>query len=142
MNATREDLKSLQSESLNYKILRTMGLIDEWYSRLNDKVYVSFSGGKDSTVLADLCAEYCSKRQIPLHLVFVDTGLEYPEVRQHVKDFAEFRRGGGNTELMWNWKFCIPSCHFQKLSDSTDIPYSVRNCLKKSMKQDEIRTQK
>ncbi|MBO5969860.1 MAG: phosphoadenosine phosphosulfate reductase family protein [Clostridia bacterium] len=98
MSATREDLKSLQSEPLDHKILRTMGLIDEWYSRWNDQVYVSFSGGKDSTVLADLCTEYCSKRQIPLCLVFVDTGLEYPEVRQHTKDFAEFLRGGARVQ--------------------------------------------
>ena len=46
-----------------------------------DKVYVSFSGGKDSTVLLDL-----ARRVFPNILaVFVNTGLEYPEVRNFVK---------------------------------------------------------
>ncbi|MCD8378227.1 MAG: phosphoadenosine phosphosulfate reductase family protein [Candidatus Gastranaerophilales bacterium] len=40
--------------------------------------YVSFSGGKDSTVLLDL-----ARRIDPnIPAVFIDTGLEYPEVRQ------------------------------------------------------------
>jgi len=41
-------------------------------------VYVSFSGGKDSTVLLDI-----TKRLFPdVPAVFCDTGLEYPEVRE------------------------------------------------------------
>lgn len=46
-----------------------------------DNIYVSFSGGKDSTVLLDL-----ARRVFPDVLaVFVNTGLEYPEVRKFVK---------------------------------------------------------
>lgn len=45
------------------------------------QIYVSFSGGKDSTVLLDLV-----RRAYPdAPAVFVDTGLEYPEVRQFAK---------------------------------------------------------
>lgn len=45
------------------------------------KIYVSFSGGKDSTVLLDL-----ARRVYPdCPAVFVDTGLEYPEIREFVK---------------------------------------------------------
>lgn len=45
------------------------------------QVYVSFSGGKDSTVLLDIA------RQVypDIEAVFVDTGLEYPEIREFVK---------------------------------------------------------
>lgn len=44
-------------------------------------VYVSFSGGKDSTVLLDL-----ARRIYPdIPAVFIDTGLEYPELREFVK---------------------------------------------------------
>ena len=47
------------------------------------QVYVSFSGGKDSTVLLDL-----ARRIYPdIPAVFVDTGLEYPELREFVKGF-------------------------------------------------------
>jgi 3'-phosphoadenosine 5'-phosphosulfate sulfotransferase (PAPS reductase)/FAD synthetase len=55
-------------------------------------VYVAFSGGKDSSVLADLCAFWCSVIGATLYLVFVNTGLEYPEIQKHVKSFAEYLR--------------------------------------------------
>lgn len=46
-------------------------------------MYISFSGGKDSTVLLDLVrSEYPNVKA-----VFVDTGLEYPEIRSFVKTF-------------------------------------------------------
>lgn len=42
---------------------------------------MSFSGGKDSTVLLDIC-----RRLYPdITAVFADTGLEYPEIREFVK---------------------------------------------------------
>jgi len=45
------------------------------------QVFVSFSGGKDSTVLLDLVRKVYPNAPA----VFVDTGLEYPEVRQFAK---------------------------------------------------------
>lgn len=93
MNAfTKEDLKRFQAESLDDKIQRSFAKIGEWYQRFNNEVYVSFSGGKDSTVLADLCAKWCSVIGKPLYLVFVNTGLEYPEIQKHVKIFADYLR--------------------------------------------------
>ena len=56
------------------------------------QVYVSFSGGKDSTVLADLCAQVCQTYGWTLYLLFVNTGLEYPEIQKFVKTFAEWLR--------------------------------------------------
>lgn len=56
------------------------------------QVYVSFSGGKDSTVLADLCARVCKIYGWTLYLLFVNTGLEYPEIQKFVKNFAEWLR--------------------------------------------------
>ena len=74
--ATREDLRKLQAQSLDDKVQRTLGLISEWYAYWDNQCYVSFSGGKDSTVLADIAAKWCAIAGIPLYLVFVDTGLE------------------------------------------------------------------
>ena len=51
---TIEDLKIMQSWSLQRKIQVTQTRIIEWYQKNDGKVYVSFSGGKDSTVLLDL----------------------------------------------------------------------------------------
>ncbi len=54
--------------------------------------YVSFSGGKDSTVLADICAQVCEDYGLTLYLCFVNTGLEYPEIQKFVKTFSEWLR--------------------------------------------------
>lgn len=80
---TIEELKYLQSQPLERKINITITRIIEWYQRFNGQVYVSFSGGKDSTVLLDL-----ARRIYPdIEAVFIDTGLEYPEIREFVKTF-------------------------------------------------------
>ena len=93
MNAfTKEDLKRFQAESLHDKVQRLLAKISEWFSYWNNEVYVAFSGGKDSSVLADLCAFWCSCIGATLYLCFVNTGLEYPEIQKHVKDFAEYLR--------------------------------------------------
>lgn len=93
--ATREDLRKLQAlplDGVDGKIQRTLGLISEWYAHWDDQCYVSFSGGKDSTVLADIAAKWCAIAGIPLEMVFVDTGLEYPEIKEHVRTFAQYLR--------------------------------------------------
>ena len=74
-------LRQMQALPLIAKVHMTQARIREWYDHFNGDVFVSFSGGKDSTVLAHLVHEFYP--EVPL--VFVNTGLEYPEVRQ----FAE-----------------------------------------------------
>ena len=69
--------------SLDEKIQRTKELILEWYLQFDGKVYVSFSGGKDSTVLLHIARSI--KRCKDIVGVFSDTGLEYPEIRDFVK---------------------------------------------------------
>lgn len=74
-------LKLRQTLPLQEKIKLTNKRIYDWYTYFNGAVYVSFSGGKDSTVLLDLV-----RKQFPnVEALFVDTGLEYPEIRQFVK---------------------------------------------------------
>lgn len=46
-----ERLMELQALPLSRKVGITIARITEWYHHYNGKVYVSFSGGKDSTVL-------------------------------------------------------------------------------------------
>lgn len=48
---THKELKERQRWSLDQKIDHSLGTIDQFYQRLNGQVYISFSGGKDSTVL-------------------------------------------------------------------------------------------
>ena len=75
---TADDLIQLQSLPLEQKILLTQKRIREWYDHYQGQVYVSFSGGKDSTVLKHIVDGMYD--DVPS--VYVDTGLEYPEVRQ------------------------------------------------------------
>lgn len=87
---TPEDLKRLQSYDLCNKIQISIARIMEWYNRNDKKCYVSFSGGKDSTVLAWLAAQVCKLFDCKLILWFSDTGLEFPELREHVKTYSEW----------------------------------------------------
>lgn len=75
---TNEDLKIMQAWPLERKIRVSQSHIMKWYQHWGGRVYISFSGGKDSTVLLDL-----ARRVYPdIEAVFCDTGLEYPEVRK------------------------------------------------------------
>ena len=80
---TKERLKELQALPLERKIGFTAARIIEFYNHYNGKVYVSFSGGKDSTVLLHI-----ARTLFPdIKAMFVDTGLEYPEIKEFVKTF-------------------------------------------------------
>lgn len=73
----------MQSLPLNIKIQMTKRRIREWYEFWDGQVYVSFSGGKDSTVLLHMVRELYPD----VEAVFVNTGLEYPEIQKFVKTF-------------------------------------------------------
>lgn len=78
------DLYQMQSLSLNAKVRMTQRRIREWVDEYGeDGVYISFSGGKDSTVLLNIARKLYPN----IRAVFVDTGLEYPEIRAFVKGF-------------------------------------------------------
>lgn len=86
-----ERANALLALPLEDKVLTSWEKIDQWYTAWGGKCYVSFSGGKDSTVLAYLVARYLASYRTPpwpLNLVFVNTGLEYPEIQHFVDDYA------------------------------------------------------
>ena len=76
-----ERLKELQALPLERKIQITQTRIIEWYQHYKGQVCVSFSGGKDSTVLLHIA------RQIypDIPAVFSNTGLEYSSIQRFVK---------------------------------------------------------
>lgn len=81
---TLGELKLYQSLPLELKIAKTRLRILEWVKEFGQNdIHVSFSGGKDSTVLLHLVREMFPETEA----VFVDTGLEYPEVREFAKSF-------------------------------------------------------
>jgi len=83
MTITFEEVKKRQNLTLDEKIAWANNRIDEWYTAWEGNVYVSFSGGKDSTVLLDIVRK--KYRDVPA--VFVNTGLEFPEIVEFVKSF-------------------------------------------------------
>jgi 3'-phosphoadenosine 5'-phosphosulfate sulfotransferase (PAPS reductase)/FAD synthetase len=84
MKHTITDLQMLQALPLEVKVRKTEERIKEWVDEYGiDGVYVSFSGGKDSTVLLHIARQLFPT----IKAVFVDTGLEYPEIREFVRSF-------------------------------------------------------
>ena len=64
---TMSDLYQMQSLPLSAKIRMTQNRINGWVDEFGeDGVYVSFSGGKDSTVLVDIVRNVCGYKNIPL----------------------------------------------------------------------------
>lgn len=106
---TLQDLIQMQSLPLSVKIRMTERRVRDWVNEFGQEgVYVSFSGGKDSTVLVDIVRNRLGFTDIPL--VFVDTGLEYPEIRNFVKTFD-------NVEMI------KPDMTFRKVIESVGYPF-------------------
>lgn len=81
---TLTDLYQMQALPLSAKIRMTKYRITQWIEEYGeDRVYVSFSGGKDSTVLLDIVRQ--DYPNIPA--MFVDVPTQYPELRDFVKTF-------------------------------------------------------
>ena len=81
--------------------------IRQWVEEYGeDGVYVSFSGGKDSTVLLHIARQLYPNIQA----VFVDTGLEYPEIRSFVKTFDN---------VVW----LKPKMNFRKVIETYGYPF-------------------
>ena len=68
----------MQALPLSAKINMSKVRIRDWYDYWGGQVYVSFSGGKDSTVLKHLVESTVGN--VPS--LFVNTGLEYPEIQK------------------------------------------------------------
>lgn len=83
------ELRQMQSLPLSAKKRMTFDRLKGWYAEFGDDVYFSYSGGKDSTVLLEMVAEFCKEYGYILHVVFCDTGLEYPEIRMFAESNAK-----------------------------------------------------
>jgi 3'-phosphoadenosine 5'-phosphosulfate sulfotransferase (PAPS reductase)/FAD synthetase len=79
---TYEELKYRQSWTLEQKIDHAVGVVSSFMERMNDNLYASVSGGKDSGVMLDIIRRFVDKT-VPA--VFCNTGNEYPEVVRFVR---------------------------------------------------------
>lgn len=107
MARTINDLRQMQALPLDLKIRLTESRIRQWVNEYGeDGVYISFSGGKDSTVLLHIVRSLYP--DIPA--VFVNTGLEYPEIVAFVKTFE-------NVEII------KPAMNFKKVISAYGYPF-------------------
>ena len=114
---TKNELRMLQALPLELKVMRTKQRIREWVNYYGvDGIYVSFSGGKDSTVLLHIVRELYPG----IEAVFVNTGLEYPEIQKFVKTFE-------------NVTILRPKMRFDEVIKTYGYPIiskSVSNCVR------------
>lgn len=80
---TMQRLKTLQTLELEAKVQLTIQRLREFINKNEKQVYLSFSGGKDSTVLKHIL----DSNFRGIESVFCNTGLEYPEVVEFIKSF-------------------------------------------------------
>ncbi|OAV75853.1 hypothetical protein Barb7_00485 [Bacteroidales bacterium Barb7] len=79
---TYEELKYRQSWTLEQKIDHTVGVVSHFADKMNGNIYISLSGGKDSTVMMDIIRRFVDKNA---PAVFCNTGNEYPEIVKFIR---------------------------------------------------------
>ena len=123
---TKKELQMLQALPLEIKVAKSLQRIREWVQFFGqENVYVSFSGGKDSTVLLHLVRSIYPN----IKAVYVDTGLEYPEIKEFVKSFD-------NVEILrpkMNFRQVIEKYGYPIISkEISQVLHGARNSLKKN----------
>ena len=103
-------LRILQSMPLDMKVAYSKMVIQKFFIANKGKVYVGFSGGKDSTVLLHMVRSIYP--DVPA--VYFDTGMEFPENRRFVKTFD-------------NVTFLKPKMNFREVLDVYGYPCIGKN---------------
>lgn len=74
-------------DDLDFKIRQAMHRIEDLYYQTNGACYVSFSGGKDSTIilaLIKMCEDILTLPKNGIKAVFCDTGIELGATKEFV----------------------------------------------------------
>jgi 3'-phosphoadenosine 5'-phosphosulfate sulfotransferase (PAPS reductase)/FAD synthetase len=79
---TYDELKQRQGWTLEQKIDHSVGVVSSFMGKVNGRLYVSVSGGKDSGVMLDIIRHFVDTT---VQAVFCNTGNEYPEVLKFVR---------------------------------------------------------
>lgn len=87
---TKAELLQMQSLPLSIKIPMTKRRIKEFYDYYQGDVYLSWSGGKDSTVLKHIIEHMSGVWDVPM--VFSDTGADRLEMKLDAIESAQKKR--------------------------------------------------
>ena len=92
---TVKELRERQKWTLEQKIDHSLGTIEKFYNECKGNVYISFSGGKDSTIVL-----WLAKKLYPnIKAVFCNTGNEFPDIVRFVRKEKDVR--GSNIEIIY-----------------------------------------
>lgn len=93
----------------NLKQYRSQNVLDAARERIAytfdnfEKVYVSFSGGKDSSVMLHLVLQEARKRRRPVGVLIIDLEAQYKATIQHLEEMVEMYKAF--IDLHW---VCLP----------------------------------
>lgn len=125
MKHTAEDLKLMQALPLDMKIQLTKDRIRSWVNEYGESgVYVSFSGGKDSTVLKHIVDQMYG--DVPA--LFVNTGLEYPEIQKFVREVKAGKYDCFNSDV----EIMRPEMQFRDVIEKYGYPVISKEVAKKA----------
>lgn len=96
---------------LDMKVAYSKTIIQKFFIENDGKIYVGFSGGKDSTVTLDLVRQLYPNTPA----VYFDTGMEFPENRKFVKTFD-------------NVVFMTPKLTYKQIIEQYGYPCIGKNC--------------
>lgn len=113
LSRTNARLKQLRAFALDEKVEVALGVIDALLAA-TDKVAVAFSGGRDSLVALHLVRQ----RRPDVQVVFVNTGIEFPETITYVRKLAK--------EWRINLHEARPKRNFWKLARERGLPIGGR----------------
>ena len=119
------DLRQMQSLPLEAKIAMSQRRIRDWYDHWEGQVYVSFSGGKDSTVLKHIVDNTPGVYDVPA--VFVNTGLEYPEIQKFVQEVKAGEYDCFNSDV----EILRPEMRFDEVIKKYGYPVISKNVAEK-----------
>lgn len=89
-----ESYKDKINWTLEQKVFHFFEVVSTFYNKMDGKVYLSFSGGKDSTVMKYLIDKWLkSSGYPPIKYVFNNTTNEHGEILDFVKSFGD--------EIIW-----------------------------------------
>lgn len=147
MKLAESILQMRQNLPLDVKVIMAKRRITTFVEEYGlDGVYLSFSGGKDSTVLRHIATQ--EDMYPDMQMVFLDTWMEYPQVRQFALSFPNvhtIKPDKSMKEIIQKTGWCFPSKDVAEMIDGVrrDKPWAIRkiNGLDKNGMPSEFRQQ-
>lgn len=121
---------------MDHKIYRDQSVLDASRDRISqtfdkfDRIFISFSGGKDSSVMFHLVMDEAIKRSRKVAVMIIDFEAQYKKTADHVDEMLE--RYKDNVEPYW---ICLPI----KLRNASSNFEPVWTCWDPSRKDDWVR---